>query len=81
MHDFTIHKTVSWFSDEFIGAVKLDNGVCIFLRSDGSALGCDGHTYFVITDDDENGDCVVLGYSTDISSPMKKTGLRQLTPV
>jgi len=72
MNDFTIHKAVSWFSDEFIGAVKLENGVYIFLRSDGSALGCDGCTYFEITEDDENGDCVVLGYSANISSPMRK---------
>ncbi len=75
MNNLIIHKAVSWFSDEFIGAAKLDNGVCLFLRSDGSALGSDGRTFFVISDDDENGDCVVLGYSADISSPMQRTPL------
>jgi|LSQX01.3.fsa_nt_gb hypothetical protein len=70
MFNFSVHKITYWIPDEFIGAAKLDNEVCIFLRSDGSALGCDGRTYFAITKDDENGDCVVIGYNADVSRPI-----------
>ncbi len=69
MHDVIIHKTVEWISDDFIGAAMLDNNVMIFLRTDGSALGCDGRTYHVVAEEDNNGDCVVLGYSTGDDPP------------
>ena len=73
MLDVVIHKAVEWLSDDFVGAAKLDNNVLIFLRADGSALGCDGRTYFVVTGDDENGDCVVLGYRAEISQSAQGT--------
>ena len=55
---------------KYIGAARLENGVVIHLRTDGSALGEDGKIYYAVSVDDVNGDCEIIGYSCDIKEPL-----------
>jgi len=72
-NEIKIIKAIDFFKTHYIGAALLETGVVIHMRSDGSALGEDGRTYYTVSQDDENGDCEILGYSCDIDSPIDDT--------
>lgn len=65
-----IFKQVEKFQEVVMCAVKLENGVIIHLKADGSAFGDDGNTYYVVYENDMNGDCEIIGYSKDINKPL-----------
>ncbi len=63
-------KPIRYMKTCFVGTAVLETGVVIHMRSDGSALGDDGKTYYTVSRNDENGECEVLGYSSDIDAPV-----------
>lgn len=66
-----IFKQVEKFQEVVMCAVKLENGVIIHLRTDGSAFGDDGNIYYVVFKNNKNGECVIIGYSKDIDKPLE----------
>ena len=71
--DITIYKEVKVLPPRFICDVLLENGVIIHVRSDGSAAGDDGKTYYAVSRDNDAGDCEILGYSCEIDAPIDET--------
>ena len=66
-----IFRQVEKLPEVVMCAVKLENGVIIHLRTDGSAFGNDGNTYYVVYQNNKHGDCRVIGYSKDIDKPLE----------
>ena len=70
--DINIIRAVQFLRTNYIGAAILETGVMIHMRSDGSALGEDGRIFYAVSEYDENGDCEILGYSSEIKEPLDR---------
>ncbi len=60
-----VHKQIEALNPEAV--IKLDNGVTLLVFK-GYALGSDKKTYYHIGREDEDGDLITLGWSSDVNS-------------
>lgn len=57
------------FDNRYIGAAALENGVTVYVRTDGSADGSDGNRYFHVARE-RGGMLEELGWTTEALAPV-----------